>query len=129
MSSVRMCDDCHEIFSENDENWATGQISVQRRRDSGARYTEQMQQDRCGPCVTGTAKAAPAAVAVTAGDQAAAAEREDDHVMLRELQRQVDELNRGGQAVTTPERMLWLRSNWNSAPSSTYLTTGSSTIR
>jgi hypothetical protein len=59
MSSVRMCDKCGDIFSENDEDWSTFSGSVQRRRENGSRYTETVNQDACPPCTAGTKPVKP----------------------------------------------------------------------
>lgn len=111
MSSVRMCDRCGNIFSENDLDWSTATGTVQRRRENGTRYGEQTTIDQCGPCTNGVPSdihpKLPTAIAAgkvvtTAADEAAAAEREDDHAMLRDLQRQLDELRGGGATVADP---------------------------
>lgn len=51
MSSVRMCDRCGDIFSENSDGWTTMNGS-QRRRDpaTGETKTVTVQQDQCGRC-------------------------------------------------------------------------------
>ena len=97
-----MCDrpTCGVIFSENDEGWSTAVNTVQKRRENGTRYGEQQQMDLCPACATGVTavprlpqqaltggRAAP-----TAAEQAEQAEQADDHVMLRELQRQITDL-------------------------------------
>ena len=53
MSSVRMCDKCGQIFSENEEDWSTYSGSRKRRREDGSRYTETIVQDACPPCTNG----------------------------------------------------------------------------
>lgn len=50
MSSVRMCDQCGNIFSENSEGWTTFSGSRQRRREDGSRFTETITQDACVSC-------------------------------------------------------------------------------
>jgi hypothetical protein len=115
MSSVRMCDRCLVIFSENDDDWSSTQGSVQRKRENGTRYAEQVNIDLCASCTSGgrtTGGPRLPAPELTAGATAAApdaaaqaadqAEREDDHVMLRDLQRQVDELRDQRTAPTVP---------------------------
>lgn len=60
MSSVRMCDKCGLIFSENSEDWSTGTISVKTRNDkTGANEFKSVSQDQCGPCSTGEQAPAP----------------------------------------------------------------------
>jgi hypothetical protein len=54
MSSVRMCDKCGNIFSENAEDWSTFTGAVKRKREDGSRYTEQITQDACPSCTAGT---------------------------------------------------------------------------
>jgi ribosomal protein L37AE/L43A len=51
MSSVRMCDKCKVIFSENDEGWTTlaGARRVRNERDGGYRQ-EQTAIDFCSTC-------------------------------------------------------------------------------
>lgn len=90
-----MCDKsgCGDLFSENEEGWSTAVNTVQKRRENGTRYGEQQQIDLCPSCASGGPPAKPRiATAITAGDQAAAAEREDDHVLVHDLQRQVTDL-------------------------------------
>ncbi len=99
MSSVRMCDRCQVIFSENDADWSTTTGSVQRRRENGQRFNEQVTIDLCSSCTRGnTAGAIPrlptAITAGTAAEQAGAAEREDDHLMLRVQEERITELER-----------------------------------
>lgn len=50
MSSVRMCDNCGNIFSENDEGWTTFSGSRSRKREDGSRYVENTIKDACSPC-------------------------------------------------------------------------------
>jgi hypothetical protein len=59
MSSVRMCDKCGNIFSENEEDWSTFTGAVKRRREDGSRYTEQISQDACPVCTGGTQVVTP----------------------------------------------------------------------
>ena len=51
MSSVRMCDRCGHIFSENEDGWTT-MTGSQRRRDPGTGDTKTVtvQQDQCATC-------------------------------------------------------------------------------
>lgn len=53
MSSVRMCDKCGQVFSENEEDWSTFSGSRKRRREDGSRYTETLVQDACPACTNG----------------------------------------------------------------------------
>jgi hypothetical protein len=50
MSSVRMCDRCRTIFSENDEGWSTFSGSRMIRNDHGTMEAKTMIQDSCGDC-------------------------------------------------------------------------------
>jgi hypothetical protein len=53
MSSVRMCDQCGVVFSENEDNWSS--VAGQRRivdQVTGKASLENVQQDRCGDCTT-----------------------------------------------------------------------------
>jgi hypothetical protein len=51
MSSVRMCDSCHAIFSENDPDWTTVAGS-RRQRDprTGEIRNVNLALDECGKC-------------------------------------------------------------------------------
>lgn len=51
MSSVRMCDDCGAIFSENEEDWATAPVSINRRDERGNLKPVNLQEDYCPECV------------------------------------------------------------------------------
>lgn len=52
MSSVRMCDGCTEIFSENAEGWATQTATIQRRDpNTGRLVSATAQLDKCPNCV------------------------------------------------------------------------------
>ena len=55
MSSVRMCDRCGSIFSENEDGWVT-MSGAQRRRDdrTGEVKTVTVQQDQCAACTSRT---------------------------------------------------------------------------
>ena len=50
MSSVRMCDHCGAIFSENEENWSTGMGTQFYTDENGIRRQREKQEDRCGTC-------------------------------------------------------------------------------
>jgi hypothetical protein len=104
VSSLRMCDKngCGRIFSENLDDWSTGTVAVQRRRENGTRYVEQQQMDLCPTCAVGAPPAPTlaqpdaigAGAAPSMAEQADAAEREDDHALLRQLQDKIDTLER-----------------------------------
>ncbi len=49
MSSVRMCDRCGVIFSENSEGWSTYQ-GTQFKRIDGKRVAESVYLDSCRAC-------------------------------------------------------------------------------
>lgn len=96
MSSVRMCDKCGYIFSENAADWSTFSGSVQRQREDGSRYFETIQQDACPEC---TAGARPTAPRLAIPSQPAAPRISDgkpDYDRIAELERQ----NGIGQAAT-----------------------------
>lgn len=57
MSSVRMCDRCGVVFSENAEDWSTFQGSRTRRDSDGRRFSETIIQDACPDCTTNMYKA------------------------------------------------------------------------
>lgn len=50
MSSVRMCDRCTTIFSENADGWATQTASIQTRNADGKLITKSAQLDKCPDC-------------------------------------------------------------------------------
>lgn len=54
MSSVRMCDNCGKVFSENEEGWTTFSGSKVKRDKYGDRYTETISKDACADCSTNT---------------------------------------------------------------------------
>jgi hypothetical protein len=49
-----MCDKCARIFSENEEDWASGTAVRKRRREDGSRYNETIDEDRCPQCASGS---------------------------------------------------------------------------
>lgn len=60
MSSVRMCDRCGRIFSENEEDWSTFTGAVKRRdKVTGRAFTENAEQDACPECTPGGTLAKP----------------------------------------------------------------------
>lgn len=51
MSSVRMCDRCGTIFSENAEDWSTFTGTRRTRDEASNRYRyEEITQDACPDC-------------------------------------------------------------------------------
>ena len=91
MSSVRMCDKCGDIFSENEEDWSTFSGSVQRRRENGSRYTETVNQDACPGCTAGRTVVKPR-VAITAPafpDPEPVAPNKPDYARIAELEAEV----------------------------------------
>lgn len=98
-----MCDKCGTIFSENDEGWSSTTGAIQRRKDDGRRYSEQVNIDLCLVCTGNTGQITPrlptqAALAAgpdsvpasaTTSDQA---ERDYDHYRIAELEQQLNEL-------------------------------------
>lgn len=50
MSSVRMCDNCGTIFSENTEGWTTVSGSQRRKSENGHWYMAEVNQDWCVEC-------------------------------------------------------------------------------
>ena len=106
MSSVRMCDRCGNVFSENSEGWSTDSRTVNRIRDDGKRYTVTMQVDQCADCVGSPAPvvprvpAAPSAItaavgsaahAATIADEIKAAEDADKDATIALLQLQLED--------------------------------------
>lgn len=99
-----MCDKCGTIFSENDEGWSSTNGAIQRRKDDGRRYSEQMNIDLCAACTGNAGQAVPRLPTQTAisagpspssspsGASAAQAEQDLDHFRLAELERQLNEL-------------------------------------
>ena len=54
MSSLRGCDRCGGVFSENEEDWSTFTGKrVRRDKASGRKYTEEADQDACPECSSG----------------------------------------------------------------------------
>lgn len=68
MSSVRMCDNCGKVFSENEEGWTTFTGSKMKRDRYGDRYTETVQKDACADCSKSTFNQAQA---IEAGEESA----------------------------------------------------------
>lgn len=54
MSSVRMCDKCRAIFSENEEGWTTMAGSRTMRDKNGNKRQEQTAIDFCVTCSNST---------------------------------------------------------------------------
>lgn len=50
MSSIRMCDKCGTIFSENEEDWSTGVATQFYTDEKGVRRQREQQRDQCGAC-------------------------------------------------------------------------------
>lgn len=50
MSSVRMCDQCAVIFSENEEGWTTFSGTRRVRDENGRMITKEVVQDHCATC-------------------------------------------------------------------------------
>lgn len=84
MSSVRMCDRCGNVFSENDEGWSTDSRTVNRTREDGKRYTVGMQVDQCAPCVGNPGPVVPRLPAPPSAITAAAATAEHIRATLAE---------------------------------------------
>ena len=58
MSSVRMCDDCKEIFSENSEDWMSSPGAIHKRNPMTGKVEQiPLQLDTCGVCVRRKAEA------------------------------------------------------------------------
>lgn len=79
MSSVRMCDKCGEIFSENAEGWSTYSGSVKRRGEKGGAEWQTLTQDACPACTNGTSVPTPR-LAIPAG--------KPDYAKIAELERE-----------------------------------------
>jgi len=51
MSQVRMCDTCSNVFSENAENWSTGNMTVNKKNAATGRMEPiTITQDKCPDC-------------------------------------------------------------------------------
>jgi hypothetical protein len=50
MSSVRLCDRCNSIFSENKEGWTSASGSRRIRNKNGEMITQTIALDYCPPC-------------------------------------------------------------------------------
>lgn len=51
MSHVRMCDTCANVFSENAENWSSGNMTVMRKNVmTGRNEPVSISQDKCPSC-------------------------------------------------------------------------------
>ena len=59
MSSVRMCDKCGTVFSENEDGWSTFTGTRVTRDDDGRTRTLTIQQDSCGNCTNGMFQVKP----------------------------------------------------------------------
>lgn len=60
MSSVRMCDRCGNVFSENTDGWTTVSGSRRVRNAETKRYyMQEVTQDYCGPCAKSIYEDAP----------------------------------------------------------------------
>lgn len=101
MSQALWCDQGGHAFSERDPG--RQRVNVNMLDDDGNEV--EMAKDLCGECAVAIGITTPRktrsapAITATVQDAAAAAEREDDHVMLRQLQRELAEL-RAQQGVT-----------------------------
>lgn len=56
MSSVRMCDKCRTIFSENDEGWQTATLQTVEYDENGHQFSVPIRQDLCSECAVETPK-------------------------------------------------------------------------
>lgn len=92
MSQALWCDQGGHAFSERDPG--RQRISVTVLDDNGDEQQEA--RDLCGECaqLAGllSKRKTKTVPAISAADQAAAAEAADDHMMLRDLQRQINDL-------------------------------------
>jgi hypothetical protein len=50
MSSVRMCDQCGNVFSENSDDWTTFSGTQLKRDANGRRVVVTVSQDACAEC-------------------------------------------------------------------------------
>lgn len=50
MSSVRMCDRCHTVFSELEDGWQTFQATTMKRNDQGRMEPVSQMMDACPSC-------------------------------------------------------------------------------
>lgn len=59
MSSVRMCDKCGNIFSENEDGWSTFSGTRLKRDSDGFKRAESVVQDACAKCTNGMFTTSP----------------------------------------------------------------------
>lgn len=65
MSSVRMCDKCKDIFSENDAGWQTFTANTIDYDEENRQITVAIRQDLCAGCAIETPKRANAKLSET----------------------------------------------------------------
>ena len=112
MSSVRMCDRCGNIFSENEEDWSTFSGTILRRRENGSRYNETVNQDACGRCTAGAQPVAPRlAIPVQPAEAHSTVKPgHPDYARIAELEREnglIPTVPDGGQVVTDTTAPGW----------------------
>lgn len=56
MSSVRMCDKCERIFSENEEGWQSATLNTVEYDEHGNQVAIPIRQDLCTDCAVKTPK-------------------------------------------------------------------------
>lgn len=67
MSSVRMCDNCGVVFSENEEGWTTFTGSKMNKDKYGDKYSETVHKDACAKCSGATFSDSPKVIEAEKG--------------------------------------------------------------
>lgn len=89
MSSVRMCDKCKHVFSENDAGWQTFAANTVDYDEEGRQITVSIRQDLCAECAIKTPKRKSAKLSETE-QRIRALEAQNDK--LDKLTKQIDEV-------------------------------------
>lgn len=88
MSSVRMCDKCSRVFSENEEGWQTASLQTVEYDDSGNQITVPIRHDLCSDCAVETPRRRNAGVE----DRIAALEADNER--LDKLTKQIENVGK-----------------------------------
>lgn len=78
MSSVRMCDRCGLIFSENEDGWQTFQGATIKRTEGGGSKSVTVMMDACPACAVSTEQTPVPKLAGPAGHDAFVLDGADD---------------------------------------------------
>lgn len=91
MSSVRMCDKCKTVFSENDAGWQTFTANTVDYDEEGRQTSVPIRQDLCAGCAIDTPRRKPAKLSET--EQRIRA-LEDQNRKLDELNAKIEEVGK-----------------------------------